>query len=364
MPYAQNAADRAHALKLNTTSEFLWDALIAGADENKLLQIAAREFDAQEDEIALLQQDIGEFLSVLIANGVLVDSDSTQEDTGFQPLYYRIGPLTFAYYGPAPLYEQYFSAFVCEEIPNVNQRIYIHIGRPRINRNGTILIRTSELLLFENSSEYRMLFQKDWGIYEMVMQKDAQTVTLYCAGSAFDNAHIEQVFHALRFAFLLLAQKNGLYTLHSASFAYRNHAWLFSGPSGTGKSTHTNLWHTLYDVPLLNGDLNIIGIKDGLPVVYGLPWCGTSGICSTDTYPLGGIVFLKQAPVNRIQTPPAEEQSFLLMQRLISPVWDSQMLMQQADFAQSLSKLAPMVCLDCTKDNEAAATMKDFIDKL
>ena len=30
----------------------------------------------------------------------------------------------------------------------------------------------------------------------------------------------------------------------------------------------------------------------GHPIVYGMPWCGTSGVASTKSYPLGGIVLL------------------------------------------------------------------------
>lgn len=44
--------------------------------------------------------------------------------------------------------------------------------------------------------------------------------------------------------------------------------------------------------PLLNGDLNLIGEENGQFFVYGIPWCGTSGICTTEKQRLGGIVLL------------------------------------------------------------------------
>ena len=69
-----------------------------------------------------------------------------------------------------------------------------------------------------------------------------------------------------------------------------------------------------YQTPVLNGDLNILGIKDGMPCVYGLPWCGTSEIYTTTTYPLGGIVFLKQAPFNRVDFLSLDEQALCLVQ--------------------------------------------------
>ncbi len=364
MPYGQNAASRAHALKLNATSEFLWDALVSGLDEEQLLSLAAREFEANEEDLPVLREDIRHFISALAANGIVQLSDSDKPHSSYEPSYYKIGPLIFAYYGPCELYDRFFKKFACKKAAHADQEIYLKIGMPRFKENGNILLRTEELQICETDSLYRFFFRRNWGIYEMTIRKDGSLTTVYCAPDAFDEEHIEQVFHALRFAFLLLAQKHHLYALHSASFLYKEKAWLFSGPSGTGKSTHTNLWHELYDVPLLNGDLNVIGIENGIPMVYGLPWCGTSEINTKENYPLGGIVFLKQAPENHVLTPASPEKAFMLMQRLISPVWDAEMQKKQASFCESITEITPVFSLHCTKDPAAAETMKDAIDQL
>ena len=52
---------------------------------------------------------------------------------------------------------------------------------------------------------------------------------------------------------------------------------------------------------ILNGDLNLLGLENGIPILYGIPWCGTSGISSTKRVPLGGIFFLKQAARDKIE---------------------------------------------------------------
>ena len=55
MPFGQNVADRTHSLKLNETSEFLWDALVKGADETQLVTLAAKEFEASEEDLPVLR---------------------------------------------------------------------------------------------------------------------------------------------------------------------------------------------------------------------------------------------------------------------------------------------------------------------
>ena len=129
------------------------------------------------------------------------------------------------------------------------------------------------------------------------------------------------------------------------------------------QSTHANLWANRYHTPVLNGDLNVLGIKNGLPYLYGLPWCGTSETYTTTTYPLGGIVFLKQAPFNRVNSLPPDEQALFLMQRMISPTWTKDLLLKNLAFAETLAPLTKIFRLNCTKNPEAAAVMKAAIDQ-
>ena len=113
---------------------------------------------------------------------------------------------------------------------------------------------------------------------------------------------------------------------------------------------------------MINGDLNLLSFKDGAPVVYGLPWCGTSGIFDTRTYPLGGIILLQQAPENHVESLEAHEKALLVSQRLISPSWTKDLLHSNLLFSEKLSSEIYVARLCCNMENEAAATMKDAID--
>ena len=130
-----------------------------------------------------------------------------------------------------------------------------------------------------------------------------------------------------------------------------------------GKSTHTALWHDLIGTPYLNGDLNLIGIKDGHYQVYGIPWCGTSGIFTTKTYPLGGIILLGRASDDHLETLDDTLKTLRVMQRLISPSWTPEGLERNLDFAAELSREIPIFHLCCTKNPSAVDVVKAAIDK-
>lgn len=144
---------------------------------------------------------------------------------------------------------------------------------------------------------------------------------------------------------------------------YKEKAWLFSGHSGMGKSTHTNLWKELFGTPLLNGDLNLIGEENGQFFVYGIPWCGTSGICTTEKQRLGGIVLLgRDAKDNRFEIMTPAERVLRVMQRMISPSWTDELVSRSLAFAETLTDEIPVFHFLCMKNPSAAHKMRQRID--
>ena len=86
--------------------------------------------------------------------------------------------------------------------------------------------------------------------------------------------------------------------LHSSSVVIDNEAYLFSAPSGTGKSTHASLWVkylTEKEPYILNDDNPAIRIINGNIYAYGTPFSGKHDISVNQKAKLQGICFLKQS---------------------------------------------------------------------
>ena len=96
--------------------------------------------------------------------------------------------------------------------------------------------------------------------------------------------------------------------LHASAVELGGRAYLFSGPCGMGKSTHTRLWQKEFsDARIFNDDKPALRRIDGRWFAYGTPWSGKNHININIKAPLAGICFLKRGTENSIRRLPAPE---------------------------------------------------------
>lgn len=97
--------------------------------------------------------------------------------------------------------------------------------------------------------------------------------------------------------------------LHASAVAVDGKAYCFSGPCGTGKSTHTALWQKMLGekAVLFNDDKPALRRENGVWYAYGTPWAGKNGLNVNLRTELGGICFLRQAKENQIRRMTAPE---------------------------------------------------------
>lgn len=94
---------------------------------------------------------------------------------------------------------------------------------------------------------------------------------------------------------------------HGATIDYAGRAYVFTAPSGTGKTTHIRQWRRVLGerVGIINGDKPLLRIdRDGDPLAaglagrvtaYGTPWCGKEGWQRNTSAPLAGICVVTRA---------------------------------------------------------------------
>lgn len=100
-----------------------------------------------------------------------------------------------------------------------------------------------------------------------------------------------------------LIRYNGI-LLHSSCVVVDDRAYAFSADSGTGKSTHTQLWleHFGDRAYILNDDKPAIRLIDGKVYACGTPWSGKYDYSTPRNVELAGICFLERSDNNWIKT--------------------------------------------------------------
>ncbi|MDD3589114.1 MAG: hypothetical protein PHO46_02410 [Thermoguttaceae bacterium] len=130
-------------------------------------------------------------------------------------------------------------------------------------------------------------------------------------------------YYLTRFLFQAkLLRFNGL-ILHSSAVVYENRAYLFSADSGTGKSTHTQLWIKIFgedNAFILNDDAPALRKIDGQWFAYGTPWSGSSALNANAKVPLQGVGFLERAETCWAKQITPDEAATLFMMQTMTPL--------------------------------------------
>ncbi len=144
------------------------------------------------------------------------------------------------------------------------------------------------------------------------------------------------------------------FLLHSSAVVYNNQAFLFSAPSGTGKSTHTQLWLKQFKgAYILNDDKPAIKYEDGAFYVYGTPFSGKTDLNVNARVPLQSICMLQRGEKNHIEKMPIEEALFNILNQTCRPVAEERMD-KLLDVLDVLTKAVPIYTLSCNMESEAA----------
>ena len=150
----------------------------------------------------------------------------------------------------------------------------------------------------------------------------------------------------------------GGFMLHASSVLMDGKAYLFSAPSGVGKSTHTAMWQKVFGrdrAKILNDDKPAVRIeKDGI-FAFGTPWSGKTDLNINVKAPIAGICFIERGKANKIRRENGGAVISKMLAQTIRPYdeKDMDMLLKIIDV---VLRQVPVYTLSCDISEEAVRT--------
>ena len=90
---------------------------------------------------------------------------------------------------------------------------------------------------------------------------------------------------------------------HGSCIAVDGMGYLFTAKSGTGKSTHTQLWREYFGdrAVMVNDDKPLVRVTERGTLIYGTPWDGKHRLSRNISVPLRAICILERGEENQIR---------------------------------------------------------------
>ena len=215
---------------------------------------------------------------------------------------------------------------------------------------------------FEGKTIYEYLMTREVRAGYFVMNEDYTEGEYYPCPRIGGRTTLFQVNTSLMIQYTFATAGLGTLLLHASVTRYQGRGNLFFGVSGTGKSTHSRLWHEF--VPgsdLMNDDNPIIRFEDGQCLVYGSPWSGKTLCYRNVVAPVNALVRLEQYPQNRITRLHSLEAYASIIAAVSTIRWNHDVMSLLIPTVERVAMTIPCYQLKCRPDEEAVRVCKEAI---
>lgn len=151
---------------------------------------------------------------------------------------------------------------------------------------------------------------------------------------------------------------------HGAVIEYKGRGYLFTAPSGTGKTTHIRLWQKYIGdaVKIVNGDKPIIHISPNGVTAYATPYAGKEGYHNHSSVSLNGIILMKRAKENRMEKVNPSEYLAEIMPQIYRP-FDTFGVIKTLELLNTILSTVPLYVLYCNISEDAVKTSFEELTK-
>lgn len=151
------------------------------------------------------------------------------------------------------------------------------------------------------------------------------------------------------------AVEKNILLFHSSVVAVDGQAYVFTAPSGTGKSTHTSLWREVFKerAVMINDDKPLFKIEENTVWAYGTPWDGKHRISTKTKAEIRAVCILERGAQNSIEKCDFTDAYPLILNQTYRP--DEERGMKKTlELVDKLMHLVPVYRMKCNISREAA----------
>ncbi|MDY5577566.1 MAG: hypothetical protein SPF70_08910 [Lachnospiraceae bacterium] len=142
---------------------------------------------------------------------------------------------------------------------------------------------------------------------------------------------------------------------HSSVIMVDGQAYVFTAPSGTGKSTHTSLWRQVFGerAVMINDDKPLFKIEEDSVWAYGTPWDGKHRISTNTKAEIKALCILERGKENSIQKESFFDAYPFILNQTYRPD-DEQGMAKTLELVNKMMNLLPVYKMKCNISREAA----------
>lgn len=189
-----------------------------------------------------------------------------------------------------------------------------------------------------------------------ILEKMSQSET------KFPKSEHESTLILTKLCHKLLEGCNGFF-FHSSSLMLDGEGYVFTAPSGTGKSTHTALWrkHFGEKVTMINDDKPLIRRGSDDFYIYGTPWMGKSNIGNNIKAKVKAVFILKRSEQNSVKKVSISEVFKEIFEATVIPK-EKAMMSNLLSLLSDFFAKVPIYLLHCNISDEAVLTAYNAVN--
>ncbi len=211
---------------------------------------------------------------------------------------------------------------------------------------------------------YQYIINNTEGKYCCLLQTNKDFSECVCALNGDTRMRAFGLNNALMLIFAFVGSLHETLLIHASAVCHNDKGFAFTGKSGTGKSTHTDLWMKYIEgTELINDDNPVLRVLGNKTYIYGSPWSGKTPCYKQKRIHLGAITQIVRAKEDKIKRMNPAESFASSLPSCASMKWDDKKYNAICDTITKIIENTPIYTLYCLPDEKSARICQRTISK-